>query len=453
MDTKKVAFTVSEFSDILKTLIEDSFYDIKIRGEISGLKTGYASGYYFDIKDEFSKLKCIVFKNDVRKINFEIKDGLSVIVYGRVGLYAPRGEYNFIVSDIEPYGYGELYAMFERLKEKLGAEGLFDESRKRPLPFLPGRIGIATSRSGAVLHDMVKIINERFPGIPVTFANASVQGKNAAAEIAGAIELLNLYSKKVAKIDVIIVGRGGGSIEDLWPFNEEITARAIFSSLIPVISAVGHETDWTIADMAADMRASTPSNAAEMAVPVKKDLLNQVKELFLALHKAILDNLDSAKSMVARLIRDGERFSPERRLQDKTLRIYDLSERMLRAVNGNLNGNKTEISHLGRRLLLKSPSNLFALGNLKVANLTERLKKSVRSALSGYKERFRSESKSLVSLSPYNVLRRGYGIVFAADGSVIASVSKTGPGDGIKIVLSDGDITATVGERKTTIFQ
>ena len=301
---EQLVFTVSELTKLIKVTLEDNFYNIRIKGEISGLKTNYSSGYYFDIKDEFAKLKCIIFKSDLRKIRCELKEGMSVTVYGRLNLYEPRGEYSFIVSEIEPFGYGELYVMFERLKEKLKKEGLFDESRKRTIPFLPERIGIVTSRNGAVLHDMVKIITSRFENVSIIFANASVQGLNAAAEIAGAIELLNKYSNSERKIDVIIVGRGGGSIEDLWAFNEEITARAIYNSKIPIISAVGHETDFTIADFVADRRASTPSNAAEMAVPVKSELIRQLKSLTVRLKSAAVKAISNKKNSLSRLIQN-----------------------------------------------------------------------------------------------------------------------------------------------------
>ncbi|HEC25113.1 MAG TPA: exodeoxyribonuclease VII large subunit, partial [bacterium] len=204
--SNNLIFSVSELSRLLKETIEGSFYNIKVKGEISGLKTNYSSGYYFDLKDEYAKLKCIIFKSDIRKIRCEIKDGLSVTAYGRIGLYEPRGEYSFIISELEPSGYGELYILFERLKSKLRKEGLFDNSHKRKIPFMPETIGIVTSKNGAVLHDIIKVIESRFENVSIILANASVQGKNSSTEIVAAIELLNLYGKTQRKIDVIIVG-------------------------------------------------------------------------------------------------------------------------------------------------------------------------------------------------------------------------------------------------------
>ncbi len=444
----KIVLTVSEFSRILKEAVENNFYDVRIKGEISGLKTSYSSGYYFDIKDEFAKLKCIIFKNDLRKFRFDIKEGLSVTIYGRISIYEPRGEYNFIVSEMEPYGFGELYILFEQLKNKLRQEGLFDERRKRPIPFLPRSIGIVTSRNGAVLHDMIKIIKSRFGNASIIFANASVQGKNSGTEIAGAIELLNLYSESQKKIDVIIIGRGGGSIEDLWPFNEELTARAVYNSSIPVISAVGHETDFTIADFVADRRASTPSNAAEMVVPVKFELIKQVETLTGRIRNGIFHLISGKKAELYGLIKNREKVSPKRLIQDKTVRACDLSERMNKAVNSRINILKVGVFHANKRLTLRSPLNILEERKTSIALLSQRLKKAIGTTISGYKNRLGAEKKALNSLSPFNVLKRGYGIVFTEEKAVVSSVLNVKENQNIKITLSDGTLSALVREIK-----
>ncbi len=445
-DFSKMTLTVSEFSRLLKETIENAFYGIRIKGEISGLKTNYPSRYYFDLKDESSKLKCIIFKSDVSKIKFDIKDGLSVTVYGRINLYEPRGEYSFIVSEIEPLGYGELYILFERLKEKLKREGLFDESRKRAIPFLPETIGIVTSRSGAVLHDIVKIIKSRFENVSIVFANASVQGQNSAAEIAQAIELLNLYGRTKRKIDVIIVGRGGGSIEDLWSFNEEITARAIYNSSVPVISAVGHETDFTIADFVADKRASTPSNAAEMAVPLKSELTRQVETLRDRIRQGIINLISNRKAELSNLIKNMEKVSPKRIIQDRKIRVYDLAESLQNLAGGRINLLRLNVSHLRKRLLLKSPLNIFKERRLYITGLSDRLKRAAEITISNYKNRVKTEVKALNSLSPYNVLKRGYGIVFSEEKTVVSSVLQVKEKENIKIVLNDGSLKSKVLE-------
>ena len=440
----QLVFTVSELSRLIKATLEDNFYNIRVKGEISGLKTNYSSGYYFDIKDEFAKLKCIIFKSDIRKIRCELKEGMSVTVYGRLNLYEPRGEYSFIVSEIEPFGYGELYVMFERLKEKLKKEGLFDESRKKTIPFLPERIGIVTSRSGAVLHDMVKIIKARFENVSIIFANASVQGLNAATEIAGAIELLNKYSERERKIDVIIVGRGGGSIEDLWAFNEEITARAIYNSKIPVISAVGHETDFTIADFVADRRASTPSNAAEISVPVKSELIRQVESLNARLQSAVYKIILNKKNSISHLIQNIEKVSPQRMIENKKIRINDLVENMLELVAGKINLLNINISHLRTRLFLKNPSNILKERRLHINGLSEKLEKSALSRILNYRNIISSEKKALNSLSPYNVLKRGYSITFNEQNSVVSSVSQVKVNENLILLLSDGRLKTKV---------
>lgn len=437
-------YTVTEFSRLLKETLEASFYDIRIKGEISGLKTNYSSGIYFDLKDESAKLKCIIFKNDARRIKFDIKEGLSVTVYGRINLYEPRGEYSLIISEMEPSGIGELYLLFEQLKEKLKNEGLFDESHKRKIPFLPETVGIITSRNGAVLHDILKIIKSRFENVNIIFVNAAVQGKNSSAEIASAIDILNAYSLTQRKVDVIIAGRGGGSIEDLWAFNEEITARAFYNSKIPVISAVGHETDFTIADFTADRRASTPSNAAEMAVPVKFELIKQVKMLRGRLEQSIFNLILNKKEYLSNLIKSRETVSPKKMIQDKVLRVNDILDGLHKNMLSRINLSKINIVHLNKRLSLKNPASIFKEKKSYILDLSGRLKKTIKSVILNYENRLKTENKALNSLSPYNVLKRGYGIVFTDEKRVISSVLHVKEDENIRIKLYDGIISAEV---------
>lgn len=444
----KAVYTVSEITHFIKDIMEGTFYDIRVKGEVSGLKTNYSSGIYFDLKDEYAKIKCIIFKNDARKIKFDIKEGLSVTAFGRINLYEPRGEYSLIISEVEPSGYGELYLLFEQLKEKLKSEGLFDESHKRNIPFLPETIGIVTSRSGAVLHDMLKIIKSRFEDASIIFVNASVQGKHSSAEIAGAIELLNLYSRTKRKVDVIIVGRGGGSIEDLWAFNEEITARAVYNSEIPIISAVGHETDFTIADFVADRRASTPSNAAEMVVPVKFELLKQIKILRSGMEQGIFNIISNKKNYLSNLIKNREMVSPKRVIQDRMLRVYDISDSLHKNIDSHIHLSKINIAHLNKRLSLRNPLFIFSENKTRIEGLLKMLKKGMEIMILNYKNKLKTESKALNSLSPYNVLKRGYGIVFTDDKRVISSVLSVEENENIKITLSDGNLSAVVKGRE-----
>ncbi|HKT12549.1 MAG TPA: exodeoxyribonuclease VII large subunit, partial [Terriglobia bacterium] len=265
-------YTIAELSLAVKNLLETSFPDVWVTGEVSNLRAAASGHYYFTLKDASARLRAVCFRNQARYLKYKPQDGLSVIARGRLSVYEARGEYQLYVEYIEPAGVGALQLAFEQLKKKLASEGLFDEARKKHLPVLPRAIGVVTSSSGAAIRDILRVINRRFPNMNVFLYPATVQGNSAAAEIVEGIEYFNQHPV----IDVMIVGRGGGSLEDLWPFNEEIVARAIAASSIPVISAVGHETDFTISDFVADRRAPTPSAAAEIAVRRKEDFLAEI---------------------------------------------------------------------------------------------------------------------------------------------------------------------------------
>lgn len=265
---EKHVYTVSELTRDLRVIIEDSFPGVWVEGEISNFILHTSGHIYFSLKDATSVLRCAMFKRANEKLKFSLKNGMKVIVLGSVSLYEARGDYQLIIEELEPRGVGALQLQFQQLKEKLQKEGLFDERYKAPIPFLPTRIGVVTSPTGAAIRDILSIARRRFANVEIIINPVKVQGVGAKEEIAAAIRQFN----ELGNIDVMIVGRGGGSLEDLWPFNEEVVARAIFDSEIPVISAVGHEIDFTIADFAADFRASTPSAAAELVIPKKRGL-------------------------------------------------------------------------------------------------------------------------------------------------------------------------------------
>ena len=273
-DTGRYIYTVSQLTSSIKIVLEDSFQNIWVDGEISNFKA-VAGHFYFTLKDDKSELKCVFFKSSNEKIKFEIKDGMQVLCRGKISIYEQRGVYQLYVARIEPKGIGELQLAFEQLKEKLFKEGLFDEAHKKPIPLLPERIGIVTSITGAAIRDILHVLNKRFSNVEVIINPVKVQGDEAKEEISSAIEEFN----RLGNVDVMIVGRGGGSLEDLWAFNEEIVARAIYNSEIPVISAVGHEIDWTISDFVADLRAPTPSMAAEMVIAKKSELTGRLDEI------------------------------------------------------------------------------------------------------------------------------------------------------------------------------
>jgi exodeoxyribonuclease VII large subunit len=273
-DDGKYIYTVSQLTSSIKIVLEDSFRNLWVEGEISNFKA-VAGHFYFTLKDDKSELKCVFFKSSNEKIKFEMKDGMQVLCCGKISIYEQRGVYQLYVAKIEPKGVGELQLAFEQLKEKLFKEGLFDEAHKKPIPLLPEKIGIVTSITGAAIRDILHVLNKRFSNVEIIINPVKVQGDGAKEEIASAIEEFN----RLANVDVMIVGRGGGSLEDLWAFNEEIVARAIYNSKIPVISAVGHEIDWTISDFAADMRAPTPSVAAEIVIAKKSELADRLDEI------------------------------------------------------------------------------------------------------------------------------------------------------------------------------
>lgn len=395
--TEPKMFTVSELTRSIQDLLESRHSDVWITGEISGLKSSRGRHWYFGLKDEAAFLNAIIFNGEGRKFPFQLTDGLEVICHGRLNVYAPSGKYSFIIDHVEPKGIGALQLAFEQLKKKLFAEGLFDVAHKKPLPKLPNKIGVITSPTGAAVRDILNVLQRRFPGISVLVVPAKVQGEGAAEDIAHGIELLNRRDD----IDLMIVGRGGGSIEDLWAFNEEIVAYAIFASKIPVVSAVGHEIDFTIADFVADLRAPTPSAAAELVVPKKEDLLAEIKEMKRQLWYALQNNFELRKLRLAELkksLRD-----PRQRFVDLLIRIDDLRNRIVYAAR----------------------------------NVTERCTQDLRRLMS-----------NLDHLSPLNILAKGYAVVHKEKGKkAIQSAEELKKGDVIRIRLHAGEIGAKVTDR------
>ena len=294
---EKHVYSVSELTKFIRVIIEDSFPGVWVEGEISNFILHTSGHMYFSLKDATSVLKCAMFKRANEKLKFSLKNGMKVIVFGSISVYEARGDYQLIAEEIEPKGIGALQLQFQQLKEKLAKEGLFDEKYKVPIPFLPNRIGVVTSPTGAAIRDILNIARRRFQNVEIIINPVKVQGAEAKDEIASAIRLFN----ELKNIDVMIVGRGGGSLEDLWPFNEEVVARAIFESEIPVISAVGHEIDFTISDFVADFRASTPSAAAELVIPRKEDLLNLINTATTRLNNAMSGTIDTLKESLRRL--------------------------------------------------------------------------------------------------------------------------------------------------------
>ena len=389
--------SVGQLNDYIKTRLDGDPYlrNVAIRGELSNYKMYPSGHHYFTLKDENGAMKCVMFKSSAMRLRFRPENGMKVIAMGSVTVYVRDGVYQLYCTGLVLDGVGDLYAAFEQLKARLGEQGLFDPAHKKPLPKFPGTIGIVTSSAGAAVHDMLRILRKRYPLTQVKLLPVRVQGAEAAMEIAGAIAYANRH--KLA--DLLIVGRGGGSMEDLWCFNEEIVARAIFDSKIPVISAVGHEPDVTISDFVADLRAATPSNAAELAVP-DQDVLRQT-----------LDEMQNAMAvaMQQKLDRAGER-------------LEQLSNRpVLRSPLASFEGKKQNLQLLKNRLIAAQSGRVAA-----------------------ERQRFVAQVGKLDAMSPMKVLTRGYAMVATEEGKLVRSVSDVKPKQPIAVRVSDGTIVATV---------
>ena len=341
--------TVSELNDLIKGTLESQLEAVWVQGEISNFRVPPSGHYYFTLKDDKCQICAVMFRSQGRALRFTPENGMAVLCLGRVSLYPVRGDLQLYVEDMEAQGQGALFFAFEQLKKKLAGEGLFAPERKRPLPFLPRSIGIVTSDRGAALHDMLRILGDRYLDRRVLIRPVKVQGEGAAAEIAEAIVDLNHHKE----IDVMIIGRGGGSLEDLWAFNEEIVARAIAASKIPIVSAVGHEIDFTIADFVADLRAPTPTAAAEMVLPRKADLIDQLRVLETQLIRKMAFQLETAKENIAAL---AKRLSdPTRKLRENQQRLDELSIDLLRRFHDRLRRSKDRLAELAGRLGALSP--------------------------------------------------------------------------------------------------
>ncbi|MEN3013781.1 MAG: exodeoxyribonuclease VII large subunit [Endomicrobiia bacterium] len=356
---EKIVLTVSQLSNILKTLVEEAFQEVYVEGEISNLKT-YSSGHiYFSLKDEKAQIKCVIFKDFYEKLKFKLENGLKVICYGRIDYYSARGEIDLIVYDVTPKGIGELQLAFEQLKKKLEQEGLFDSKRKKQIPLLPQRIGVVTSPDGAAIRDILTVIRRRFANVEIVLYPVKVQGETAKDEIAEGIRFLN---ENFPYLDVLLVGRGGGSIEDLWAFNEEIVARAIAASKIPIISCVGHEIDYTIADYVADLRAPTPSAAAEIVVKSKEELAHKIENFKIRLFQYLRQIFRFYYTKLKNLENSRVLKNPHIFYEDKIKKILDYEDDLIFYIKHYLEKYNSKLKLLKEKLLLLSPQNILSRG-------------------------------------------------------------------------------------------
>ena len=438
----KEIITVSQLNDNIKFLLEETFGFVWVEGEVSNLRRPQSGHVYFTLKDEKSQIRAVFFRQFGRfrqDIGFDLEEGTSILCRARLSVYPPRGEYQLIVESVEPRGIGALQKIFEQLKARLAAEGLFDEQYKKSIPFLPETIGIITSPTGAVIKDILNITKRRFPCMNILVAPVRVQGAEAAAEVIQALRNLHAYGS----VDVIIIARGGGSLEDLAPFNDETLAREIFQSTIPIVSAVGHETDFTICDFVADLRAPTPSAAAELVMPQRSELLAKLGKLKQRLISGYCRDLEDKRDALAGL---QERLKdPRRFLIDLQIHLDALKERLLKSLHYERESLYAEIRQMELRLFHQSPARQIGEKKILIKNINKDIYVYFLSRLAAHKERLQKNSAVLESLNPLGVLRRGYSITRSlAGGMIIRQADALSIGENVNIQLARGSIDARV---------
>lgn len=431
--------TVSELTNEIKDILEMEFPDLWVEGEVSNLRFPSSGHIYFTLKDDYSQIRAVIFRLQAKPLKFDLEDGLHVICHGRLSLYEKKGEYQLILDSIEPKGIGALQLAFLQLKERLQREGLFDLIHKKPLPYLPEKIGIITSPVGAVIKDMIQIIHRRFENMHIIIYPVRVQGEGASQEICEAIE----YFNKQREVDVIILGRGGGSIEDLAPFNEEIVARAIYHSKIPIVSAVGHETDYTISDFVADLRAPTPSAAAELVVKEKYEIKKMIKHLCERLEGVIFKILDEEKLEVNHL--KDRLISPKKKIEEYFLRVDDLFNRARILTTWNFNRKKEKLIHLRDGLLIRTPIKRVEHLRLRLSEGERRIFQNLRYAIEIKKQRLDGILGKLESLSPVSILQRGYSITRRIPSlKILRDASQVKAGEKVEVKLYKGKLYCSV---------
>lgn len=435
-------WTVSELTAVIGETLGREFPDVWVAGEISGVRLANSGHYYFTLKDQEAQIRCVCYRLAARYLRFKPQDGVAVLARGRVDVYAPRGEYQLIVETLEPQGLGALQLAFEQLKAKLAAEGLFEPARKRLLPKYPGRIGIVTSLDGAVIRDMLHVLGRRFPGLHVRIFPAQVQGPGSVEEVVRALDWFSASGWP----DVVIVARGGGSLEDLWTFNEEAVARAIAASKVPVISAIGHETDYTIADFVADVRAPTPSAAAEIVIAPKQQLLEQVTAARGRLEQAMRYRLAQCARRLHELGIDRPAHIVHRAMGRRQQRLDELEGRLREGWRAVVALRRGRWLALAERLRRQDLRLRMAEARRRLEELTRRTEQGIRLRLTRGRARLESLRAELGHLSPLAVLERGYAVVRDEAGRVVKDASAAGPGTLLEILLARGRLRARVAE-------
>jgi exodeoxyribonuclease VII large subunit len=435
-------YTVTELTRELKAILEGRFPSVLVKGEISNLRTPSSGHLYFTLKDADACLDAVLFRTEARRLRFAVRNGQSLVARGRLAVYEPQGRYQLVCDTVEPLGAGALQVAFEQLKERLQKEGLFESARKRRLPFLPRRIALVTSPSGAVVHDFLRVLHRRFPNLPVLIVPARVQGEGAAQEIARGI----VRSAKQPRVDVVVVARGGGSLEDLWAFNEEVVARALCGCPVPTVSAVGHETDVTIADFCADVRAPTPTAAAELIARVKEELTADLAQRRARLGRAMRAQLERKRGAVDKL--RGRVADPRRLIGDRKLRLDRLRQRLEDVLHHGLRDRWEKLRTARERLQAQHPRERLHRLEREVVRLEQRLKALAERALAARRHRYEGLTARLDALSPLKVLARGYAVAFDPRGHALIQASQVRPGERVRVRLHQGELSAEVEETK-----
>ncbi len=441
--------SVTEISHALKRTLEDRFGHVRVRGEISGFRGAHSSGHcYFALKDEGAKLDAVIWRGQFSKLRAKMQEGLEVIATGKITSYPGKSNYQIIIENIEPAGVGALMALLEERKKKLTAEGLFDQERKRELPYLPSTIGIVTSPTGAVIRDILHRLNDRFPRHVIVWP-VRVQGETAAAEVAAAIHGFNAMANRP---DLLIVARGGGSLEDLWPFNEEIVVRAAAESEIPLISAIGHETDTTLIDYASDWRAPTPTAAAERAVPVRADLLAELASLNARQKRTLSRIVGDAQIRLRSAARALPK--PDEILALARQRLDSATAKLPKALKANLQDHTLRLAKNAGRLSVKPLSQRLLEQRRRLADQNSRMARALNQTVSRKKDRLQAEAKLFGSLNYRSVLTRGFAVLRDAQNKPMRGVSGVSPNAALEIEMVDGRLTVIPAIKKSqgTLF-
>ncbi|WP_248638249.1 exodeoxyribonuclease VII large subunit [Citrobacter koseri] len=433
-------FTVSRLNQTVRLLLEQEMGQVWISGEISNFTQPASGHWYFTLKDDTAQVRCAMFRNSNRRVTFRPQHGQQVLVRANITLYEPRGDYQIIVESMQPAGEGLLQQKYELLKAKLQAEGLFDQQYKQPLPSPAHCVGVITSKTGAALHDILHVLKRRDPSLPVIIYPTAVQGDDAPGQIVRAIERANARNE----CDVLIVGRGGGSLEDLWSFNDERVARAIFASRIPVVIAVGHETDVTIADFVADLRAPTPSAAAEIVSRNQQELLRQIQSAQQRLGMAMDYYLANRNRRFTQLFHRLQQQHPQLRLARQQTMLERLRQRMNFALDNQLKRAASRQQRVLQRLNQQNPQPRIYRAQTRIQQLEYRLAENVRARLSATRERFGNAVTHLEAVSPLSTLARGYSVTTATGGKVLKQTRQVKAGDVLTTRLSDGWVESEV---------